>query len=131
MNRKVRFGLRLKALRRQRELTQEQLAELIDRSVDAISKMERGQTLPNLETLMRLSEKLGVPLKDLVDPIDDSRKMDKERLELEASLIETIRSLNSRVLAVAADVLRVLAKHGKAGEDEVSVGNRERDNQPS
>lgn len=113
MNRKIRFGIRLKALRRQRNITQERLAELIDRSVDAISKMERGITLPNLETLMRLGEKLHVPLKDLVDPIDDLQDMDRERVEMETALIETMRSMDKRGLSIAMELVRVLVRHIK------------------
>lgn len=113
MDRKIRFGIRLKALRKQRNLTQEQLAELIDRSVDAISKMERGITLPSLETLMRLSEKLHVSMKDLVDPIDDTRDMDHKWLEMETTLVETVRSLDKSNLAMAIELLKILKQHQK------------------
>lgn len=37
-----KFGRRLRYLRRDRDLTQEQLAELVDLSVNAISLLERG-----------------------------------------------------------------------------------------
>lgn len=113
MDRKIRFGIRLKALRKQRGLTQEQLAELIDRSVDAISKMERGITLPSLETLMRLNEKLHVSMKDLVDPIDDGRNMDHKWLEMETILVETVRSLDRSSLAMAIELLKILKLHQK------------------
>ncbi len=60
-----KFGRRLRYLRRDRNLTQEQLAELTGRSVNAISMLERGLTSPSLETVVKLAQALHVDVGEL------------------------------------------------------------------
>jgi transcriptional regulator with XRE-family HTH domain len=62
---RVLFGRRLRQLRRQKDLTQEQLAEAVGVSVEFISNMERGVNAPSFETLEKLAEALGVPVEEL------------------------------------------------------------------
>ena len=62
---KQRFGKRLRQLRRERGLTQEQLAEASDLSVDFVSLLERGVNAPSFETLEVLATVLDVPVRDL------------------------------------------------------------------
>jgi transcriptional regulator with XRE-family HTH domain len=57
---KKNFGKRLRYLRRDRDVTQERLAELIGRSVNFVSMMEKGEAAPSFETLERLAEVLNV-----------------------------------------------------------------------
>ena len=49
-------------LRKQKNLTQLELGEAIHYSDKAISRWEKGESLPDIETLQLLSETLGVPL---------------------------------------------------------------------
>jgi transcriptional regulator with XRE-family HTH domain len=53
-----RFGLRLKSIRLQRQLTQEEFSELVGISVDFLSLIERGINAPSFETLDQLSKRL-------------------------------------------------------------------------
>jgi transcriptional regulator with XRE-family HTH domain len=55
-----KFGKRLRYLRRDRDITQEQLAELIGMSVSFISLLERGRTSPSIDTIVNLARALGV-----------------------------------------------------------------------
>jgi transcriptional regulator with XRE-family HTH domain len=64
---KVKFGKRLRTLRKQRDLTQDQLAEAADISVDFLSLVERGKNAPSFKTLRRLATALEVEVKDLFD----------------------------------------------------------------
>jgi transcriptional regulator with XRE-family HTH domain len=64
---RILFGLRLRQLRRQNNITQERLAESIGVSVDLISNIERGINAPSFETLEKLAEILDVPVKELFD----------------------------------------------------------------
>jgi transcriptional regulator with XRE-family HTH domain len=57
---RAKFGQRLRQIRKQRDLTQEQLAESIQVSVEFISNMERGINAPSFQTLEKLSRSLNV-----------------------------------------------------------------------
>ena len=46
-------------LRMERDLTQQQLADLLGTSVPAISRLESGQHRPNVETLQKLARACG------------------------------------------------------------------------
>jgi len=61
------FGIRLKAIRLERELTQEQFAELVGISVDFLSLIERGINAPSFEVLERMSERLRLQVRELFD----------------------------------------------------------------
>jgi transcriptional regulator with XRE-family HTH domain len=56
------FASRLRKLREARGLTQRQLAERIQMEVAQITRYERGQFLPNAETLISLARVLQVGL---------------------------------------------------------------------
>ena len=60
-----KFGQRIKALRAERKLSQEQFAELLEISVDFLSLIERGINAPSFENLDVFSIRLGVPVSDL------------------------------------------------------------------
>lgn len=57
---KVLFGKRIKELRKERLLTQEQLAELIGIDTRNLIKIENGETFPRANTLDRLIETLEI-----------------------------------------------------------------------
>jgi transcriptional regulator with XRE-family HTH domain len=61
------FANRLKALRIEKQLTQEELAEITNLSTSFISSMERGINAPSFETLEGIAKALGVPVRDLFD----------------------------------------------------------------
>jgi transcriptional regulator with XRE-family HTH domain len=60
------FGHRLRELRKERGLTQEELAESADLSGNYISDLELGLKVPSLTILVRLSQALGVATPDLL-----------------------------------------------------------------
>lgn len=113
MDRKTAFGLRLRAIRQAQGLSQEQFAELLDRSTDMVSNMERGINLPSLETLFRLSEALGQPLGTLFAALDEAAHNDRDRVELEATLAETARHLSLRDLRIAVDQVQAFVRQEK------------------
>ena len=53
---------RVLAARNHAGLTQEQLAEVIERSVEAVSNIERGISLPTLDTIDRVAKAASVPI---------------------------------------------------------------------
>ena len=54
------LGRRIAQLRRQRNLTQEELAEAADVTNNYISHIENCRSIPSLETVMKLCDALGV-----------------------------------------------------------------------
>jgi transcriptional regulator with XRE-family HTH domain len=61
------LGARIANLRRSRGLTQEQLAEAVDRSVEFISLVERGVNAPSVSGLELFAKALKVEVRDLFD----------------------------------------------------------------
>ena len=60
------FSENLKQLRKEHHLSQEELAELLDVSRQAVSKWEQGQGYPEVEKLLLLSSKLNISLDALM-----------------------------------------------------------------
>ena len=59
---KMQLGSSIANLRRQAGLTQAELAEKLSYSDKAVSKWERGESMPDVVTLMQLAELLGTDL---------------------------------------------------------------------
>lgn len=59
------FGTNVRLLRRQRDLTQEQLASKVGVSSNFISLLENGDTSPSFDTLEKLAQALSVEVADL------------------------------------------------------------------
>ncbi|CAI8314131.1 helix-turn-helix domain-containing protein [Porticoccaceae bacterium] len=57
---KTRFGNKLKSLRTQKGLTQEQLADATELSIESISNMERGIFGPRFNNLEKIAAALNV-----------------------------------------------------------------------
>ncbi len=60
-----KLGHRIADLRRSRELTQEQLAEALDCSVEFISLVERGVNAPSVAGLEKFAKALKVDVREL------------------------------------------------------------------
>ncbi len=89
------IGLRIKELRRNRHISQEQLAELIDVNFRTIQRIETGRNVPSLETLTRLAEAFNIEINDffitehlasrekiLKDINETAQKLDDEKLRI-------------------------------------------------
>ena len=61
------FGRRLRDIRLERKLSQEQFAEFVGISVDFLSLIERGINAPSFETIEELAKRLRVPVMVLFD----------------------------------------------------------------
>lgn len=72
------FGNRIKSLRLSRSMTQEQLAQKLGVSAQAVSKWESGINMPDIQMLPELSVIFGVTIDDLFAMTDEHRM---ERIE--------------------------------------------------
>lgn len=66
---KLQIGANIAAYRKHMELTQAGLAEKLNYSDKAVSKWERGESVPDVLTLMQLAQLFGITINDLLsDP---------------------------------------------------------------
>ena len=113
MKLKNRVALRIRTIRKQRRLTQAQLAEMIDRTVFAVSQLERGLSLPSFETLERLSLALGVPVRDFFDSGEKETDRNPRRSKLMTSIVDLLRGLTDDELEIAAQLVNVVHASNK------------------
>ena len=72
------IGEFLKELRKEKGLTQEQLAEILLVSGRTVSRWETGTNMPDLSVLIQMAEFYGVEIKEILDGERKSEIMDKE-----------------------------------------------------
>ena len=59
---KTKLGIRIKHLRKTKNLTQEQLAEIINMDITSLSKIETGRNYPQPETIEKLANALQIDI---------------------------------------------------------------------
>ena len=91
------FGQRFTRLRKQRNLTQEELGERIGLSGQAVSKWENDASMPDISLLVQLSEILGVSLDELLGkevpatkivPVEERKNTDDMVLRIRVDSVE-------------------------------------------
>ncbi|MBO3446390.1 helix-turn-helix transcriptional regulator [Clostridium sp. CCUG 7971] len=70
----------LKKLRKEKNLSQEQLAKMLNVSRQAVSKWESGKTYPDIDNLILLRDIFNITLDDLI--INESKIKDEETIEI-------------------------------------------------
>lgn len=108
MDTKSRLGLRLKAIRKEKKLTQDELAARIGRSVDALSNLERGKSLPSFHTIELLCRALNIPLKSLFD--FEEASLPHRKAQLLEELLSLARKMPEADLELAVEQIRVLGR---------------------
>lgn len=71
---KETFGQRLSKFRKEKNLTQEEISEKVNVSPQAVSKWENDLSIPDIETILKLSEILDVSLDLLLGKETNSEK---------------------------------------------------------
>lgn len=103
----IALGKRIKQYRKDSNISQERLAELVDKSIQHISNIERGHTKASLSTIVDIANALDVSLNDLVC---DSLKNSGSSYSDEFSRLikdcdeSTYRKINTAVKAIV-DIL--------------------------
>lgn len=67
------FGERLKELREELDLSQDDVAREADIHPTAIGRLERGSREPRLTTILRVARGLGVSPSELLDDLESPR----------------------------------------------------------
>jgi len=103
---KQNIGLRVKAARTQKGLTQAQLAEAIDKAFETISNIERGKTAPNFSTLADIAAVLGLPMREFFELEDADVSDVRQRLLMQVNSL--ISDLDDRQLGLLVKLGKVL-----------------------
>jgi transcriptional regulator with XRE-family HTH domain len=111
-NLKSIIGVRVKAARKANNLTQSALAEAVNRTVEAISNIERGKSLPPLDLLERIGEELNCTAAALID-VPAQGGPGAERARLETELMMAGRALPIEQLRIAVAQIGVLQASGR------------------
>lgn len=83
----MKFAEKLITLRKRRELTQEQLADMLNVSRQSVSKWENGQVIPDVEKIVELSKTFDVTTDYLLKPSEiDECSVKTEILEQQQML---------------------------------------------
>ncbi len=83
-----KIGLILKELLKEKNITQEMLAEKLNVSNRTISRWETGNNLPDISLLVELSEFYHVSISEIVDGERKSEKMDQETKDTAVKMAE-------------------------------------------
>ncbi len=67
---------RIREIRKSMKLTQSQFAELAGLSEDSVGKIERGDTIPTIDTLYKIATGLKIPVEKLL-PLEKQAPTDK------------------------------------------------------
>lgn len=73
-----KIGTFLKELRNEKDITQEQLAEIFCVSRRTVSRWETGNNMPDLDILIEMADFYDVDLRELLDGERKSEKMNSE-----------------------------------------------------
>ena len=65
MNLKQKLGKRIQELRKSKNITQEQLTEMINMDITSLSKIETGRNYPQPDTLEKICQVLGLNIEVL------------------------------------------------------------------
>ncbi|GAB5390441.1 MAG: hypothetical protein Alpg2KO_34090 [Alphaproteobacteria bacterium] len=98
------FGRRVKELRKQCGLSQDELGKLIDKSQDTVSNIETGRAGTRLETTYAIAQALNVELSQLftltAEPDPRQRLLD--------DILDRLRDRSDRHLTGVRDILNTL-----------------------
>ena len=104
---KVQLGARIKELRKAKNITQEELVEIIGSDTNNLSRIENGKKFMSAEKLAKIADALGVDVKEVFDfghilPDD----------ELRLKIISDINALSAKQLQYIYKSLRNLRELG-------------------
>lgn len=92
-----RIGSFLRALRTERHLTQEQLAEALHVTARTVSRWETGSNMPDISTLVELAEFYQVSIPEIIDGERKREAMDAETKETALKLSDYAEAINQRI----------------------------------
>ena len=106
----MKFGDNLKALRKSRNLSQEQLAEKVNVTRQSVSKWETGEAYPEMNNILELCKIFHCKINELVnDSIIDVDSLDEE---VKMKVVK-LKEEKQKKVKVLSKIISVLAKIGR------------------
>ncbi|MFO8071484.1 MAG: helix-turn-helix transcriptional regulator [Polyangia bacterium] len=112
-----RIRTRIRRLRKERRLTQEQLCDLAGISRDAISRIEGGSRAPTLSTLERVAAALGASWADIVGDGPELKHTHSLVAERVALLVD---QQSEQVQEIAESLVRALVRSVERSSSEAA-----------
>lgn len=100
----VNFGKMLRILRKQKKMTQDELASMLGITTSAISKWETGKNMPDTGTFQQLSKLLNVSLYELYHPEETLQQLTAASMESPFSSEYSINTSTPQKEASSADI---------------------------
>ena len=94
----VKIGRLLQELRKEKGLTQEQLAERMGVARRTVSRWETGSNMPDLDILMELADLYTVDLREILSGERKSERMDREMKETVLQVADYSNEEKTRLL---------------------------------
>jgi len=121
----IKIGSFLRMLRKERNLTQEQLAEKMNVSRRSVSRWETGSNLPDLDLLIEMADFYQVDLRELMNGERKSEQMDQEMKDTVLQVAEYSNEDKRRItktmlvylmIGIAALIVSMVLKFVEIGE---------------
>lgn len=93
----IKIGLFLKKIRKEKGITQEQLAEVLNVSGRTVSRWETGSNMPDISILVSIAEYYKVSIPEIIDGERKSEKMNNEVKETTLKLSDYAEAINQRI----------------------------------
>ena len=94
----VKTGNFLKELRKEKNLTQEQLAEILGVSGRSVSRWETGNNMPDLTLLVEIADFYDVDVRELIEGERKSEMNTEEVKDVAAKMADYAESEKSKLL---------------------------------
>lgn len=114
---KRRFGRRVQALRESAGLTQDELAERIERTPDTIGNIERGVNSTRIETAQQLAGVFGIELWELFDFGDSDPQPSRAQRRAVDAVINQLAGLDQPTLVAIGKIVRTVLDIRARAED--------------
>lgn len=113
------IGENLKKQRKLKELTQEQLADILGVSFQAVSKWERGEVYPDIELLPTIAEYFGITtdelmgMKEIRDNADAEKILEQQKENMSKGLIRENIELLAEAVKVHPNNYELLSRYAQ------------------
>lgn len=107
----VKIGQFIKAIRKEKDLTQREIAERLSISEKTISKWETGNGLPDVSLMLPLCELLEISVNELLsgERLDEKRYFEKAEQNIMSLIQEKAEAKKKLIIAVITAVITLLA----------------------